>query len=219
MIPIVLAALSAGTPFLTAGVFHYSATLDGNPTGTSTVTVSRSGQSTTVQEKASGTVNGLSVSAVALLTIGADLAPQTYNGTYGSNGLQTVVTASLSPTSATVISSGSGGQPATFALSGGAAHFVVIEPGLLSGLFALPAEMEAWNDTPVIAIAPSYGRAENLSVDTSAKPQRPNGVPSQDSSVSFNGKLPFTMWYDAATFIPDEIDVASQSIVISRVRH
>ncbi len=217
MISIVLAALSAGTPFLTTGVFHYSATLDGSPTGTSTVTVARSGQSTSIQEKASGTVNGLSVSAVALLTIGTDLAPQTYNGTYGSNGLQTVVTASLSASAATVISSGSGGQPATFALSGDAAHFVVIEPGLLSGLFALPAEMEAWNDTPVMAIAPSYGRAESLTIDTSAKAQRPKGIPLQESSVSFNGKLPFTIWYDSATFVPDEIDVPTQNVVITRV--
>jgi hypothetical protein len=215
---LVLAALSAGSPFLTPGTFSYSATLAGDPTGTSSLTVSRDSQGTTIQEKASGTINGLRVSATAQLTVGADLSPQVYDGTYESNGARTVVTASLSPSAATVVSSGSGGLPATFSLSGAQTHFVVIEPGLLAGLFALPAQMEAWKDAPVLALAPSYGRGEDLSVDAGAKPQRPGTLPAQDVSVSFSGKLPFTIWYDPTTFVPDEIDVPSQSVVVTRVR-
>jgi hypothetical protein len=214
----VIASLSAGTPFLTPGTYAYSATLSGAPAGSSNLTVLRDGQSTRIQEKASGTVNGLSVSATAQLTVGPDLTPQIYDGTYQSNGARTVVTVSLSSSAATVISTGSGGQPATFALSGDTRHFVVIEFGLVAGLFALPAQMEAWKDTPVLAIAPSYGRGENLAVDTGAKPARPSGVPAQDESVSFRAKLPFTIWYDPTTFVPDEIDVPSESVVVTRVR-
>ncbi|MBV8147753.1 MAG: hypothetical protein JO092_01520 [Candidatus Eremiobacteraeota bacterium] len=216
--PLLFAALSAGSPFLTPGTFSYSATLAGDPTGTSSLIVRRDAQATTIQEKASGLVNGLRVSATAQLTVGPDLAPQIYNGTYESSGARTVVTASLSPSAATVISSGSAGQPATFSLSGDAKHFVVIEPGLLAGLFALPAEMEAWKDAPVLAIAPSYGRGENLFVDTSVKAQRPSAVPAQDVAVSIGGKLPFTIWYDPTTFVPDEIDVPSQNVVVTRQR-
>jgi hypothetical protein len=214
---VVLAALSAGTAFLTTGTFTYSATVAGDPTGSSNLTVLRDGQATRIGERASGTVNGVSVSATAQLTVGADLTPQVYDGTYESNGAQTVVTASLSPFAATVISSGSGGQPATFSL-GDARHFVVIEPGLVAGLFVLPAQMEAWKDEPVLAIAPSYGRAEELAVDSRMKAHRPSEVPLQDVSVSFSGKLPFTIWYDPTTFVPDEIDVPSQSAVVTRVR-
>jgi hypothetical protein len=216
--PLFLAALAAGSPFLTTGTFSYAATLGGDPTGTSTLTVSRDGQATRIQEKASGTINGARVSATAQLTVGADLAPQVYDGTYETNGARTVVTASLSPSAATVISSGSGGLPATFSLSGDTKHFVVIEPGLVAGLFALPAEMEAWKAAPVLALAPSYGRGEDLVVDTGIKPQRPSALPAQDVAVSFGGKLPFTIWYDPATFVPDEIDVPSQSVVVTRVR-
>jgi hypothetical protein len=78
--------------------------------------------------------------------------------------------------------------------------------------------MEAWKDMPVLAIAPSYGRGENLAVDTAAKPQRPSTVPAHDVAVSFRGSLPFTIWYDPMTFVPDEIDVPSQNVVVTRQR-
>jgi hypothetical protein len=219
MLPsLVFAALSAGSPFLTTGTFTYAATLAGEPSGTSSLTVRRDGQGSRIFEKASGTVNGVRVSATAQLSFGADLAPQVYDGTYVSNGVQTVVSAALSSSVATVMSSASNGQPAQFSLSGDATHFVVIEPGLIAGLFALPAEMEAWKSAPVLAIAPSYGRAENLGLDAAAKPQRPSTVPARDAAVSFSGKLPFTIWYDPATFVPDEIDVPSQGVVVTRQR-
>jgi hypothetical protein len=107
----------------------------------------------------------------------------------------------------------------TFALDPNAKHFVVIEPGLLSGIFALPAQMQAWNDSPVTAIAPAYGREEPLPPATPAtSASRPANVPASDVSLSVGGSVPFTVWYDPATLIPDEIDVPSQSAAVTRVR-
>jgi hypothetical protein len=213
-----LAALAAGTPFLTPGTFTYAATLNGARTGSSTLTVTRDGSATEVAERASGTIDGMQLAAQATLTVGADLAPTAYNGSYHSGAMATTVTAALTADSATVINSQTGGTPQTLSLTGGAQHFVVIEPGLIAGLFALPAEMEAWNDAPVLAVAPSYARGQEIAVEKSASPVRPAGVPAGDAVLAIGGRLPFTIWYDPATFVPDQIAVPSQDAVITRVR-
>ena len=210
--------LAAAVPALATGTFHYSASYDGAPTGNSSVVVRRLGDTTTIQESATATLNGMPLSADATLTVGADLAPTLYNGSYQNNGLQMVVNATVTPTSATLVDSSSEGRPMTFPLKDGATHIVVIEPGLMAGLFALPAQMQAWQDAPILAVAPGMEKSIRVVVDQSAKPQRPSDVPATDLSLSIGGSIPFTMWYDPATLVPDEIIVPSQNAVVTRVK-
>ncbi|MBV8155664.1 MAG: hypothetical protein JOY98_14710 [Candidatus Eremiobacteraeota bacterium] len=203
---------------LAAGTYAYAGTYDGATAGTSSVTVRTTATGATLIEKATGAINGMEMEASATLGLGANLDPTVYDGSYQSGTLDTVVTVTIRPTAATVIANTSAGQPAIFPLKDGAQHFVVIEPGLVSGLFALPVQMQLWNYAPFLVVAPSVARAANVELDTSAKPQRPADVPAKDLQLSFGGPYAFTIWYDPATLVPDEIVMPSQKLVITRVR-
>jgi hypothetical protein len=37
-------------------------------------------------------------------------------------------------------------------------------------------------------------------------------------ALSFGGAVPFTIWYDPATYVPDLIDVPSQNLQVQRMR-
>lgn len=203
---------------LAAGTYAYAGTYDGDPAGTSSVSVHQDNEGATIVERATGSINGLEMSGNATLTLGPDLAPMVYDGSYQSGALSTVVTVSVSAGFATVTSNSTEGRPQTFPLSNGARHFVVIEPGLVAGLFALPAQMAEWSDAPILAIAPSVARAQPFSLDGDAKPQRPADVPAADVQLSFGGQFAFTIWYDPTTLVPDEIVAPSQKLVVTRVR-
>jgi hypothetical protein len=215
---ILLAALSGATPALTPGTYKYTATYEGVQSGTSTVSVRRTGDVTTIQETASGTINDIQVAGTVTLNLGADLVPTLYNGSYDSGAQHTVVTVTVGTTSATLVGSNTGGMQLAFPLKPPARHFVIVEPGLMAGLVGLPAQMQAWTYDPILAVAPSVGRSITYQLDTTAKPQRPDGVPAADSQITFGGPLSFTIWYDPATYVPDAVVVPSQNAVVTRVR-
>jgi hypothetical protein len=213
-----IAALAAGKPFLTAGTYHYVASLAGQPAGTSTLTVTRNGDQTTIAETSSGSLGAMQLAGKATLELGSDLSPSEYSGAYQNAKQSLNVTVALTPASATVISSMAGGQPQTVALVPNTTHFTVIEPGLLAGLFALPAQMEMWKNAPVTLITPAFAHAQALDVSASSPSPRPSGVPSGDEAISVSAPVAFTIWYDPGTFVPDEIDVPSQDATVVRVR-
>ena len=213
-----IAALGANQPSLPAGSYKYTATLNGATAGSSTLTVKADGTTTQIDERASGATAGLEFSGSASLVLGADLAPTQYDGKYSVAGQQADVNVSLTPTTATVNNSAAATRVQTYALNPNAKHFVVIEPGLLAGLFALPAQMQAWNDAAVSAIAPGIGRQLTLQAATAATETRPSGVPGADVALDVKGPYALTVWYDPATMIPDEILVPSQNATVTRVR-
>lgn len=215
---ITLAALAGGTPFLTPGTYQYTALLNGQPAATSTITVARAGNVTDINEDSAGSLAGMHLSGKATLVLGGDLAPTQYNGNYESAAQKATVTVALTPTAATIAGSASAGGSQALALSANTRHFVVIEPGLLAGLFALPAQLESWKDPAVTAIAPMSARAEALATDPEPAQARPSDVPAQDAVLSFGGRYPFTIWYDPTSFVPDEVVVPMQHVVITRSR-
>lgn len=215
---ILLAALSGTVPALTPGTYTYTGTYEGVQNGTSTITVRRVGSTTIIGEKASAVLNDVQVAGTVTLNLGADLVPTVYDGSYDSGALHTVVTVTVSTTSATLEGTNTGGMQLAFPLKPPAQHLIVVEPGLMAGLFGLPAQMQAWNYDPILAVAPSIGKGENYELDTAAKPKRPDGVPPQDTEITFGGPLSFTIWYDPATYVPDAVVVPSQDAVITRVR-
>jgi hypothetical protein len=212
-----LSALAAAGPTLAPGTYHYAGAVNGTPAGTSTLTVSIDGATTTIAEDASGSAGGMQFSGKASLVLGAELTPVSYAGNYQVAGQNPVVSAAFSPTSATVTGPMSAAAGQSFTLGQGTKHFVVIEPGLAAGMFALPAQLHAWGADAVTAISPVYGRSEALSVDAAQHPPRPANVPPQDVSRSFVASFPFTIWYDPATLVPDEIDVPAQHATVTRV--
>jgi hypothetical protein len=93
----------------------------------------------------------------------------------------------------------SGDVTKTYDLVADAKHFVVLDFGPFSGYFALPAQMQAWSDTPVVAIMPMYAQGMPIAIDKTFKPDRPKTVPASDAEISVNNPVAFTVWYDPRT--------------------
>jgi len=214
---IVLAAAVSGASFPAPGAYRYSASLGGQPVGEWSVSVKQDAGNTVVDENSSASLAGMSISATASLVLGPDLAPTRYEGNYRSPGQSPSVSVALTPSSAVVLASASG-APRTLALDGGTRHFVVIEPMLLAGLFALPAQLAAWKDSSVTWIAPMSAQAQAVSTAPAGSQSRPAGTPLSDAELSVAGPIPISIWYDAGTFVPDAIVVPSQGAVLTRIR-
>jgi hypothetical protein len=114
---------------------------------------------------------------------------------------------------------GAAGDTQTMNLVADANHFVVIDPGLISGFFAIPAQMSSWKDKPVIAIVPAFGQSVPLTVgSTTAPAQRPSTIAATDAYLSLSGPITVGVWYDPSTMLVDEIDVPSQNATVTRVK-
>jgi hypothetical protein len=212
----VLALVAATAAFPASGAYNYTASMSGQPIGQWNVTVKRD-DSTEIDENSWASVMGMTLSAKATLALGSDLSPTRYTGNYLAAGQSVNVTVALAGASATI--TGTQSQSArTLALGTDTHHFVVIEPGLLAGLFALPAQLASWNESTVTWLSPVTGTAQPLTKDSAAPPARPAGVPAQDVELSLTGQIPVTMWYDPVTFVPDRIEVPSQHTILTRVR-
>ncbi len=210
MLAILLAAAIA------PGTYTYNATLAGTNVGTSTLVVKSVGTSTEIDEKVTGTISGSGASASDTLVLGADLGPLTYqmNATEDGSPLRdsaTIVNATANITDVH-------GKTASFDLLANTKHFVVADFGLFAGLLPLPAQMRAWDNAPVLVVVPMLGRSVALTPDATASAQRPASVPANDVALVFSGEAPFTIWYDPSTFVPDEIDVTSQGLTVTRQR-
>lgn len=214
---LLIAAAGVIPAFPPAGIYRYAASLNGQSIGAWSVSVKPGSDGNEIDEDSTANFAGMQMSATAALILGPDLAPRSYSGNYRATGQAQTVTATLSSGTAT-ITGGIGGSTRTLSLEPGTNHFVVIEPALLAGLFALPAQFAAWGDTSVTWIAPITGQEEMITRNPATQSARPSGVPTQDLELSVGGQIPFTIWYDPATLAPDEVIVPSQNAVLTRVR-
>jgi hypothetical protein len=212
-----LAAVAATAAFPAAGAYSYTASMSGQPIGQWNVTVKRNDSATEIDENSWASVMGMTLSAKATLALGPDLSPTSYSGNYRAAGQNIAVTVALTAASATVTST-QGDSPRTVALGVDTHHFVVIEPGLLAGLFSLPAQLASWNESSVTWLSPVMGTAQPLTKGAAASAGPPTGVPAQDVELSLTGQIPVTIWYDEASLIPDRIEIPSQHAIVTRVR-
>lgn len=211
------AAVATTVTFPAPGAYNYTASMSGQPIGQWNVTVKRNDSTIEIDENSWASVMGMTLSAKATLALGPDLSPTRYTGNYLAAGQSVGATVALTAASATITGTQSD-SARTVSLGADTHHFVVIEPGLLAGLFVLPAQLAAWNESAVTWLSPVTGTAQPLMKDAAAPPARPAGVPAQDVELSLTGQIPVTMWYDAVTFIPDRIEVPSQHTILTRVR-
>jgi hypothetical protein len=218
MLPtILLAAAAASALFPAPATYRYAASMGGQPIGVWSVTVKEQDPGTQIDESSSANFAGMQLAANATLLLGANLAPTKYDGSYRAPGQNPTVSVTLTPSAATV-SGTLTSQPQQLALVPSTDHFVVIEPGLLAGLFALPAQLASWKEAAVTWITPTAARAQALTVNPSAATSRPAGVPAADSVLSIAQPIAVTIWYDPNTLVPDEISVPSQNAVLTRER-
>ncbi len=217
MLPGLMLAAAATAMFPAQGTYRYTASLNGQSVGQWAVNVKRDGIGTEIDESSAASIGGMEASATATLMLGPDLSPTQYNGNYRMAGQTPTVTVALTPASATVVSSEIVG-PRTLALGANTKHFVVIEPGLLAGLFALPAQLQTWREPAVTWISPITAQVQPLPAGSAAPGTPPSDVPAQDTEVSMGGQIPFTVWYDPGTMVPDKVIVPAQNAVLTRVR-
>jgi hypothetical protein len=104
----------------------------------------------------------------------------------------------------------------TYDLAADTKHFVVLDMGPFSGWFALPAQMQAWNDAPAVAIVPAMASGIPISPDSAAKTARPQSVPASDSAISVVTPMPFTLWFDPKTLLVDRLDFPTQGVSVVR---
>ncbi|HZV77328.1 MAG TPA: hypothetical protein VFF63_06205 [Candidatus Babeliales bacterium] len=213
---IVLAAATAAA-FPAAGMYRYAASLNGQPVGTWTVSVKPAGAGTEIDETSAAMIAGMQLAATASLVLGPDLAPIKYIGSYHTPEVSPGVSVTLTASSATIVSALSS-QTQQRSLAANTRHFVVIEPGLLAGLFVLPAQLASWKDSAMTWITPTTGQAATLSPSANASLARPTDVPAADALLFIASPLVLTLWYDPATLVPDEIAVPSQNAVLTRER-
>jgi len=200
-----------------AGVYCYVQMEYGRITEESRITVVRRGAGVIIYDATVGALGRDSFSSHDSMHIGTDLAPKDYSGRYRLRQWTSTARATLSDGSATAASNATGGRPRKLALIPSTHHFVVIAAGLFGGIFMLPAQLHAWSASAVTALEPSLARTEILS--TTAKPllPRPANVPEHDGTFTVEGRIPFTVWYDRATFIIDEVVVPSRHATVARL--
>jgi len=214
---LLLAALTASPAFPAPATYRYAATLGGQHIGEWTATVQSRSGGTEVDENSSAMFAGMQLAATASLVLSADLAPVSYQGSYRVPGQNPTVTVSVAGSSATV-SGTLTNQTQRLGLLPNTQHFVVVEPGLLAGLFVLPAQLNAWKESAVTWVTPTSAQAQLLTTNPNASAPRPAGVPRNDLLLSIERPLVVTIWYDPATFVADEINVPSQSATLTRER-
>ncbi len=206
------ALAAAPPPALAPGTYTYTASFGGQRLGTSTITVKADGGGTEIDEHVSGSYQGSPATGSAMLLLAPDLSPSSYRASGDMGGVPVQASATIANGTATIVNSaGKTNVP----LSANAAHFVVVDLDSFVGFMPLAAQMQAWSDRPVTVVVPSFGKSLAAAPQTATPSQRPAGVPARDAAISFDGEAPFTIWYDPATFIPDEIDTA-QGITIVR---
>lgn len=200
---------------LLAGNYTYNATMNGQKVGTSQITVKRNANGVEIDEQMRGSFDGSDSSGTASYVLAADLSPRTYSsaGTVGGDAVKD--SASINGDDATILSGGGGSL--SFTLSPPATRFVIVDLGAFAGFVPLAAQMSAWNGPKATVLIPLYGIA--LSIEPAVNTaDRPAALPATDIAMAFGGHAPFTIWYDPSTFVPDEIDIPSQNVVVTRQR-
>ena len=102
----------------------------------------------------------------------SNLAPVRYDGRYSAPGQSINVTVAVASNGATVTSP-LATTSGPLQLAPGTTHFAIVEPGLLAGLFALPAQLNAWKESRVTWISPTSASSQFLSVGTAQRRRDP----------------------------------------------
>jgi len=214
MLPLMFWLAAATAPAAPAdGVYTYTVTINGESAGKTAITLSHTPAGVQLAESASASIGGSDFSATSTLALDANLAPASYSAVYNPPGR--TVHAALAFNSAAANETADNGA-VKFNLGAGSKHFVVLDGTLFSGFFILPAQLQAWSTPSVTALSPMFGHGGAIAVDTALKADRPKGVPSGDLALSVSDPVEFTLWYDPATLIVDELDVPQQSATYVR---
>jgi hypothetical protein len=212
---VLAAAVTIHEP-IPSGVYRYVQTISGQTAEKTTITVKRRAGEIIISDTTNGSHSGDAFSSSDTMVLGPDLAPRRYAGWIRVRGRTSTATVTIRATSAVAVGTATHGQPRTFTPLPMTQHLVLIAPPLFGGLFALPAQLNAWHASAVTVVRASFGDARILSTAREALLPRPPEVPKRDRDFSIAGPDAATVWYDPATLVVDEIVVPSRHAVIAR---
>ena len=215
MLALILAAAAALPATPPEGAYSYAVAVAGNPAGKTTITMSRNGDGLQLAESASASFGGSDFAGTSTLNLDATLSPARYAAIYSPPGR--TIHASLAFNGATASETADTGS-ASFSLGANTAHFAVLDGTMFTGFFILPSQVRAWNSQAFTAVSPMFGRGTAIALDSALKPNRPAAVPANDVAMSVSDPVEFTLWYDPATLIVDELDVPQQDATYVRLR-
>jgi hypothetical protein len=202
------------------GVYAFTVNRAGQKSGDSTVTVKRIGASITVHELE--TFVGITDTVDETLEPN-DLQPTSYLSSFPLTS-EVGITAHLAFYSGGAKETVDGVSGETdFQLESGTTRLVVVDGAMMAGFLFLPAQVKALSLSSFTTLSPSRADTYACSVDSAAKPTRPDALPQTDVSITVNGTSPagnvrFIEWYDRQTMIVDEVDVPAEQVTIARTR-
>ncbi|HET9342536.1 MAG TPA: hypothetical protein VFO25_06455 [Candidatus Eremiobacteraceae bacterium] len=221
-----LALATASTNALAAalapsdGSYKYSVTRGGAGVGSTIVTVKRAAPSITIHEVE--TFGGVTETVDESLDAG-DLSPTAYVSTFP-------VTSDVAVTARVAFYSGGARftvdtvpGSTDFRVETGTTRMVVVDGALATGFLFLPAQIRAQALNIFTVYAPSGAETFYCTINATATPPRPPGLPAPDVPLtvdgsSQSGNTEFVVWYDPTSLVVDEVDVPTQQVTIARVR-
>jgi len=216
---IAAAAAAASAALPPDGVYEYALRQGETVIATSAVTVKRSGSVTSIHE--AQTVNQTAMGAVQLtadLTVLADsLTPLSFDGATLSSGKSQEVKFAYSSGSGYFVQNGERLSVPVKLLFGTQA-MVVQDQSLVLSFLTLPAVLQTTKATSVTVAVPTAARIFAITVDP-APQNKPSGLPAADVSIGIASPIAYSIWFDPNTGVIDEIDVPSQTLVISLTKH
>ncbi|HME82339.1 MAG TPA: hypothetical protein VKF82_09710 [Candidatus Eremiobacteraceae bacterium] len=216
---IAAAAATAQAALPPDGTYDYSLRQGDSVIATSTVTVRRSGSVTSIRE--TQTVNQTAVGTVQLtadLTVIADsLTPLSFDGSTMSSGKTQEVKFAYSGGSGYFIQNGERLSVPVKMIFGTQA-MIVQDQSLVLSFLTLPAVLQATKANSLTVAVPTASRIFAITVDP-APQNKPSGLPAADVAVAIASPIAYSVWFDPNTGVVDEIDVPSQSLVISLTKH
>ena len=210
---VVAAATAPATP--ADGVYSYAVSIGGASAGKTTIQLAHTTGGVELTESGTASLGGSEFAGSATLRLDGSLAPTSYAAVYSPSGR--TIHAALAFNANTANETADNGNMA-FTLGANTKNFAVLDGSLFAGFFILPAQLRTWNAQSFTAVAPMFGRSVAIALDATLKADRPMDVPVADVPLSVSDPVEFTLWYDPATLVVDELVVPQQDATYSRLR-
>ena len=213
------ASAARATSVMGDGTYQYNLIQNGTSTGSSAVTIKRTGsvisihENETVEDPTVGTVQAVADQTVAAST----LSPLSFAAAYTASGKTTDVRLALGTTTGAFIHNGIR-LTVPIRMLPGTQAMAIQDQVLVMSFLVIPSQAETANATSFTIANPTGARTFVMQVDPVA-PARPANIPASDVAFSVAAPVAFAVWLDARTGVVDEVDVPSKSLVISLTKH
>ncbi|MDQ6931285.1 MAG: hypothetical protein M3126_11550 [Candidatus Eremiobacteraeota bacterium] len=206
---------SAAVTLPPVGTYRYEAFINGKIIGKSSLTVSKTPAGTKIDESANIDLETGSSKAETSMILDNEATVSGYQAAYTTLERTMKLAVTFDRRDA-IMATGTDKQ--TVPLGGSSKGFVILDAALVSGFFALPAQMRAFGGGDTTVLVPGTGQSTFLSTIGGDTPVRPADVPKSDASLSFAGEAPFVEWFDPHTLVADEVLLPGENLIIKQRR-